>query len=582
MTNVLNVNTCNDMGLDKKWDWKSGELWDDSSTNILFKRNYFDCGVYYFDGVFNVVKFPKDMSLYHGSGMLADNVVEFPAGFKYYEKYNLDNPESSTDVDVNEILTVVSTTNETIEEAITKYLPITAGWYADPSSSKLYSNRGSNIILNNICNDRCISAYKLKKDITMLLLDDDYNIAKLLASSDNIVPIEIKSMLRKMFSIQNDTANRTNSDNPFVRLHYEKDRSSNLQWDIPFSKWICDFLINVQNYAGYAANTQKSISHGGTFHLEFVFCNAFKYLKRDLTNVLDWQHNSVLYPDMIKTYMQQLSLYKCTNINFHSGNLLEHSIWSLLYCEFNIKNLTIKIPNFSDNNKFSIDDIICLTLFTSFIHDIGKMTPSECKMNNGSFYYMDIPNHTIFGYEYILGIKNIPIYDSKMNISGYIDIKDLFNVFKVDYDKYKYIIALVILLHQLYGKSYLNQYNQGKPINEVIIDFVKLIINDYYVKYITDYQILKVNDKDTLLLFFYLLLITSISDIEASQPYGINNLTNMLSTSIELNKRSEYFPFITNMPKKYRGGNIINISKVDTNGVILANSILNYIITLVK
>lgn len=578
MTNVLNVNPCHDMGGGVKWNWKSGEIWNDFTTNIPFNRNYFDCGVYYFDGVFNVVKFPADMSLYHGSGMLADNVVEFPAGIKYYEKYNLDNPESSITVDVEELLSIVVTTDESVEEAITKYLPITAGWYADPSTSKLYSNKSSNLKLNSICNDRCISAYKLKKDITMLILDDDYNIAKLLASNDKLVPIEIKNLLKAMFSIKNTFANRTNSDNPFVRLHYEKDRFSNIQWDIPFSKWLCEYVIKVQNYSGYAATTQQSKTHGGSFHLEFVFCDAFKYLERDLTNVLDWQHNNISYPDMLKSYMQQLSLYKCTNINFHSGNLLEHSIWSLLFSEFNIKYNTVQIPKFNTDN-FTIEEIKNLTIFTSFIHDIGKMSYSECKFHNGSFYYKDIQTHNVLGYEYILGKKEIPIFDSKMNITGNLNIKDIFEVFKINYDKFKDIIALVILLHQFYGKVALNKFNKTDDTNsdEIILEFIKMIINDYYTKYLSSNDLLNPNNKDTLLLFFYILLVTSISDIEASQPYGINRISNMDSIPLELNKRSEYFPFITNMPKKYRGGNIINITKIDTNGVILANKMLNYI-----
>lgn len=32
----------------KNWDWKKGEPYIDNSLGSEFKRNYFDCGVYFF------------------------------------------------------------------------------------------------------------------------------------------------------------------------------------------------------------------------------------------------------------------------------------------------------------------------------------------------------------------------------------------------------------------------------------------------------------------------------------------------------------------------------------------------------
>ena len=50
------------------------------------------------------------------------------------------------------------------------------------------------------------------------------------------------------------------------------------------------------------------------------------------------------------------------------------------------------------------------------------------------------------------------------------------------------------------------------------------------------------------------------------------------STTIELNKSSEHFPMVTNMPRKYRGGNVRAISDLDGTGVQLANYILGTLI----
>ena len=38
------------------WDWKSGVPYTDKLSGPQIRRNYFDCGTYYFDGTFNVGK----------------------------------------------------------------------------------------------------------------------------------------------------------------------------------------------------------------------------------------------------------------------------------------------------------------------------------------------------------------------------------------------------------------------------------------------------------------------------------------------------------------------------------------------
>ena len=40
--------------LDKKWNWKSGAAYTDTKMpDHPITRNYFDCGIYFFDGTFN-------------------------------------------------------------------------------------------------------------------------------------------------------------------------------------------------------------------------------------------------------------------------------------------------------------------------------------------------------------------------------------------------------------------------------------------------------------------------------------------------------------------------------------------------
>ena len=185
------VSPCNKL---KNWNWKEGQVFKDDSIkfgyydingNVIigneFQRNYFDCGMYYFDGVFNVVKFSKGMTLYHGSGLLANNVVLFPVGKEYYDAYDLTGRKKSPYINTQNLLTVAVSSDESIEEIISQNIPITAGWYADIGTAKIYSqsvnpvvNKAQNIANN--CKDNCVFAYRLKEDIIMFLLDDDYKI----------------------------------------------------------------------------------------------------------------------------------------------------------------------------------------------------------------------------------------------------------------------------------------------------------------------------------------------------------------------------------------------------------------------
>lgn len=86
---------CNDIN-STIWNWKSGDQYLGSIGQLKIPFNYFSCGTYYFDGSFRVVKFPKGMILYHGSGAIANAGVEFPLGKDFYDpeqEYKMTNNE---------------------------------------------------------------------------------------------------------------------------------------------------------------------------------------------------------------------------------------------------------------------------------------------------------------------------------------------------------------------------------------------------------------------------------------------------------------------------------------------------------
>lgn len=564
----MEVNPCKNL---PNWDWQSGETYTDDTTDIEFKRNYFDCGVYFFDGTFNVVKFPKGMTLYHGSNILANAIVEFPVGIDYYKPYDMSNVTEN--IQINQDMmnpSVVAISDENIEEIISESFNITAGWYGSPSIAQMYSAipHPANPGLADVCKDRCVFAYRLEKDITLLLLDDDYNINKLFNHpGTDKATIDMKSSLAYMFKIQDPQPQQINEYNPIRRKYYDKDRLSVRDRDTIVANWLCNNVISQYGYAGYGASEIVStISPNSKFHLEIIFCNAFKWLKRDLYNILDWQHVGKPNNEVIRRFMTQLGLYQSTNVNFHAGDLLEHSIWSLLFSELIMESNNI-IPPIGVT-----DEIRKVIAFTAFIHDIGKMAPQQNQevfpnINRRKFIYFAVPTHPQIGEEYILG-DIIPEYNPvTLQHVNNINVNQLFNAFGIDHVMYRNSVRIVIRFHWDFGDT-LRQFNNTQRTDA---DADLLILR--YLSKVRSVLPPNTTQQDFTIII-YMLLIVSVADISGGQPYGKNRIATSSNAVLQINKASLFFPFITNMPKKYRGGNVVEISELETIGIQFANRII--------
>ena len=524
-------------------EWMKGKGFIDKSNKFSnLEMNYFNCGVYYFDGNYNVVKFPKDMEMYHGSAILANALVEFPLGVEYYKPYNeIDNMPVSfvgTEKDIDGMLSTV--------------IKITPGWYGDAMTAKRYSHGSGDKELNNICGDRCVMSYKTKSDIVLFLIDDDYNISKLLNSD---APTETKNQLIKFFNIESTPLLNNN------RITIKKDRRSERSWDLPFADWLCENVISKENYAGYGATNQLSTYHVN-FHLEIIFCNALSWLRRDLENTLDWQHNNNIIngKPIITLYLNQLKLFKTTNVKFHAGNLIEHSIWSLLWAEFYLSR-----PYFVEHFNPLLKKMLS---FSAFIHDIGKMDYSNTKKNltTNSLYYFNSVDHPKYGEDLINGVKIYRIVDPNTlkQTSDILNIDELIREFSPDLIEYKSIIALIILNHWYFGEIFKNYKNYVKKEDKQTLceNYLETIYNSSksFKTYEIFYDSLRV------------IMLVSIADISATQPYGIGNIKNDKDVD---NIKSTYFPFLTNLPKKYKGVNLTKIFDLDGYGMEIYNGVLN-------
>lgn len=486
--------------------------------------NYFSCGTYYFDGEYQVVKFPKGMQLYHGSGELANANVEYPAGIDFYKPHKM-----GTRSDINHsalMKDVVNQPDQSVEFETTKCcLKVSPSWFGTPKTAEVYSLQNPKFA--QTCGDKCVSVYELKKDCIFFLLDNNFNIWRLLNNPN--VPTKNKEQLRFMFDLTILEADYSETEFGNITIKRKKRRSYR-NVDLPFTNWLCTYIP--QDYAGYAANTPVE-KKKMFFHLEFMFCNPFKWLKRNLANPIDWQHSNLNgAPVEISLLLDQMAIYKSTNVDFHAGNLFEHSVWSLLFAE----QLVLNTP------KYGIPDLDIQKKIAAaaFIHDIGKMAPNSVHITKRSHdcVYFSVPDHSQIGGDYIRGTRPLPILDKNMKQIGSFKIYNLMSELGFGQEDLP-VLAKIIDLHWEFG-NYIQKWQDYDDLKTV----------DAYIDHV---------GSNESFVFFYTLVVVSVADVLASQPYGMNNLT------AELNHHSRFFPFISNVPKKYRGGNLADATAQKRN-----------------
>lgn len=545
---------------DKVWKWYEGEGIDEKLGNFYFRRNYFDCASYFFDGEFNIAKFDKKIFLYHGSAMLASKVVAYPVGADFYKPAEKENNSL-----IEWLVASVSDENnweKDIDELLSEKINVSSAWFADPSTAAMYSNFSKGEGSKERCGEKCVFAYETKKPLTIFLLDDPYNIAKILTSPDFLVEKSVKIALMSMFSIKNPEPVETLSNSPFSRFYYpDMVRHSSRDMDYIFNKWFCNTLSN--KYDGYGATTQlvanKQI-HGGKFHLEFAFCNPLKHLTRSYRNPIDWQYidNKKIPPNTLRL-LKEYFLYETTNVYFHAGNLLQHSVWTMLYSE--------SISEFLCKNTQCLDGKI-ISLF-AFLHDVGKINPNSPSiiknLTRGVMIYYNQPEHNKIGAEYIKEDK-VPIVNRNLNVVDYLKISSIFSELGINYnDDIKKLLAFVIDEHWYFG-----EYVLKKILIEGISVYEKSR-NDYLKKISDDMKLYNIPQKKFLLVISTLLII-GYSDILGSQNFP--STFNEVKKNSRGNVVSKYFPFIGNLSKLYGGSQIPEKLKKDNLGIKVVSKIL--------
>lgn len=497
-------------------------------------HDFLSCGSYYFDGHFNVVKMPAGTIIYHGSAILANKLIVYPVGVRFYDK----------EFKVPDTMKVISADKE-IEEIISENdNTLVPSWYGDLPTAKLYSSQVvDNPILRDNCGQKCILAFKLKKDAVFLLLKNEHNLKILLDQKNNLIPPTMKIHLSNMFNniYQNsngyynfndvktgNVALTTLDGTPLNSIQFTVSpvRTSYRDQDIPFTEYMCKNMFKERGYAGYINPAMVANPPSNWFHSEIIFCNPFEYLTRDYSNPNDWQYQ-LRNPSKptLNYFIDNMKMYKTTDINKHSGNLYEHSVWSLLWVEYLMTTLTQRVSTTLP------DMLLRLIGITAFLHNIGKMNPKATGKKD--FIYFKKDDHIINAQKYLT-----PQDPAIRNLLKELDLPD---------DELVNIMKLIIKNYNIF----VTQFSATTNNQNVYDNFLKAIEPD-----------IKRLDTPTRKFIILATILVGGADILATVPFGIDDLAKIRVTSP--NQKSSIIPDISNVSSIYRG----NRDKIDTNGIV--------------
>lgn len=220
------------------------------------------------------------------------------------------------------------------------------------------------------------------------------------------------------------------------------------------------------------------------------------------------------------------------------------------------------------NREVLLSTIQLEQTFPCLIWTVEHTTLMECStwLN---FVYFDVPDHPEVGAQYLIK-GELPLVDpNTLTVTGSLKLFDLTKELGVDTDKL-YIIASMVALHWLYGSEVVSKLNQGVNPQNVYDRYVYMCVEKLSTLNLLQYY----KQKQYILFMFQGLILMSIADVLAMQPYGQKRLEEKLHSSI--NAKSKFFP-VTNVSKVYRGNDIF-VKSMRQVGIQYGNELYTYIV----
>lgn len=561
-----------------------------------------DNGMLYFDGDFWVRKVPKGQRFYHGSALLADNVIEFPTGVKFSEPYKFGTRDQRVSIDVS----FAANSPDSIMKLVSEQIPVVPGWYADLKTAKIYVEQGmyeydtkgkATAVKYPKCRGTCIFSYKTTREFVFIDLFHEKNIPLVRNFMMTKSGEPGRKLAKYYYKLYNEATIPNNPDNAILQIS-KKDRTKSQIFrnsirsiDLPLTQFLCSTLFKKHNYQGYVSqfpmDDWRGRRIGAKFHIEAAICNPFRNLERDLEDPNDWQYNSSANTGGIETkkLINVYKRFKTTNVDFHSGNLYEHSVWTCLYTEKILKEELITFNSLIRNDK----SLAAITSLAGFVHDIGKITAYisngyDKKKNQNilfnaklqDYIYFDEPDHPSHGAKIFNYPAELFIYGDPKGVTNRISITNFLrenfpskdDPFILDARKK---ITIVIAMHWKLGDIIYKPLNNKGILSKLAADkeeafrlygveIDKKI--DTYLKHLLEtciYFKYEIETREDFLTIMEMCFIISIADVMGTQPIGVGRMKD--NDFEPPNIVSEYFPYISNVPKNYRGGDMFTFAR---------------------
>jgi len=553
-----------------------GDPWKRLYTNWTDKygntRYWFDCGKYYFDGTFNVIVFPKGMALYHGSAALSYYNAMYPLGLKYF-----DTKDNWLDSDDMKFLRKNDVTDSAKEKLIKLKSPIGTGYYGDLSTAVSYSAVGGK------CGGNCISAFKLSKDAVFVDLYDPFNIFVLL-TFDPSLSEHGKQILAEAYKITgyNNVVDLMTTFgpgfinlpkemypllqqafNPFKRFILDSERGSLRNPDYLVPKEIIK-SVSERGYAGFC-NPRSLYTKGkniGDYRFaELVFGkNVLDYVERDFSNSFDWQYFDTkrLFGEIGKLILD-FEKYKTYNVNFHQGDLIQHSVWVALYVQKQFILQTEWVHGI-------IAKMASLCIISGFLHDIGKG-------GDLVYHFYDKKDHPEVGFEYMSGLRKYYLDDGSVEL----DIPKLLQDINIS-SLFQPLISFLVLSHWEFG-DYISKMDDSN-INSTAVKYLEKLEQMWTLSG------LDIKTRKEAQNVASMAMLISACDIMGSEVFidkeRFDELSEQLSTDPELiindlNAVLENYTYITNRPKVHRGSENYKKFQIEKKGLSLRRKVLENI-----
>lgn len=558
--------------------WKKLEQSKITGNDGTF-TTWYECGDADFDGNFNVVKFPKGMSLYSGNPMLPYNNEVVDLSSEYFDR----NKRWITDEEISSIIKDANVKPESRLSKIKEKSPDAIIYLTDYQVALNDSK-------NSLCGSNCISAFVLKEDCVFVNMIDDENSLKVMFENKGKF-IDIDAILETIFKIAgtkdiNKLVEILETGNDRVKSQIidelENFRSilskgvDPIKPEHAMCKEIVKYIINMnKGYVGFLDPYNRFV----------MGKNIMDFVERDFTNTHDWQYmDNKRLDKSINDVIDNMMKYTTTNINVEQGNLYEHSIWTSLYIR----------DQFNKGTRWAIDIPIIYKnamVIAGMFHDIGIMGDVVFSYHN--------KEHGEKGYRYIKGDELL-----KLKLGRGVTNVDLTNFLDNFYPE-----MLIISNKPLYEQT-------KKIINDIIIPYIILVHDELesFIKLIDDslsntkdvarkyvehvdnlmktkgdsqsYNDYKSLDKNKKMALYSMIMLVSACSIMASKAYNDKNNVKTKASFYakkpnfidrDFNDYSREFDFIRNRPKVNPGSDKAKDLDIERKGIALKKEVIKHL-----